>query len=124
MKINKISHPELKDHINMTYLYSENKNQEMIDKTDNLIKNYLASNIFIISTENSKAVKIPYGNHGEYVIPIFTDQKEYERGQEYFRLNDMDENKDYKIGKLKRIDDPKFLGYLINIASASYITLF
>ena len=68
-------------------------------------------------------VTIPYGNDGYFVIPIFTDLAEYERGMEYYRLNEMDENKDFKIGKIEKIDNPNFLGYLINIASVSYITL-
>ena len=46
----------------------------------------------------------------------------YKRGMEYYELNDMDKNKDYTIGKIEKIDDPNFLGYLINIASVSYIT--
>ena len=37
----------------------------------------------------------------------------------------MDENKEYILGKLdyfkKLKEDPKFLGYLVNISSASYI---
>ena len=66
---------------------------------------------------------IPYGNDGKFVIPIFTDLLEYERGMEYFRLNEMAENKDYAIEKIEKIDDSNFLGYLINIASVSYITL-
>ncbi len=123
MKIEEITHPQLKQHINMSYLYGENQNEEMIKKTDELIKQYLKENIFIVSSKNSKNITIPYGNDGEYVIPIFTDLIEYERGMEYFRLNEMD-YKDYSIKKIEKIDDPKFLGYLINIASSSYITLF
>ena len=42
---------------------------------------------------------------------------------EYYDLNEMSENKDYVIKKIEKIDDPNFLGYLINIASVSYITL-
>lgn len=123
MKIEEIKHPELKQLINMIYLHEENNNQKMIEKTDEEIKNYLGTNSFIISTENDKTVTIPYGNDGNYVIPIFTDQREYERGMEYYQLNEMDENKDYTIKKIEKIDDPNFLGYLINIASTSYITL-
>lgn len=124
MKIENIEHSELKQHITISYMHGENNNQEMIEKTDRLIKQYLAENQFIISVENNEPVKIPYGNDGYYVIPIFTDLTEYERGMEYYRLNEMDENKDYIIKKIEKIDDPNFLGYLINIASVSYITRF
>ena len=122
MKIEDIKHPELKQLINMSYLHGENENHEMIEKTDNEIKEYLSKNTFIVSTENNEALTIPYANDGQYVIPIFTDLLEYERGMEYYRLNEMDENKDYEIKKIEKIDDPNFLGYLINIASVSYIT--
>ena len=122
MKIEDIKHPELKQLINMSYLHGENENHEMIEKTDLEIKDYLSKNIFIISTENNKLLTIPYANDGQYVIPIFTDLAEYEHGMEYYRLNEMDENKDYSIKKIEKIDDPNFLGYLINIASVSYIT--
>ena len=44
---------------------------------------------------------------------------------EYFRLNEMDENKEYVIEKLdyykKLKEDPNFLGYIVNIARISYI---
>ena len=123
MKIEDIKHPELKQLINMSYLHGENDNQKMVEKTDCEIKDYLSENTFIISTENNDLLTIPYGNDGKFVIPIFTDLLEYERGMEYFRLNEMDENKDYTIEKIEKIDDPNFLGYLINIASVSYITL-
>ena len=122
MKIEDIKHPELKQLINMSYLHEENKNQKMIDKTNEEIREYLRNNIFIISSENDEFFTIPYGNDGEYIIPIFTDLLEYERGMEYYDLNDMSENKDYMIKKIEKIDDPNFLGYLINIASVSYIT--
>ncbi|WP_407432570.1 hypothetical protein [Methanobrevibacter sp.] len=123
MKIEDIKHPELKQLINMSYLHGENENHEMIEKTDLEIKDYLSKNTFIVSTENNETLTIPYANDGQYVIPIFTDLVEYERGMEYYRLNEMDENKDYTIKKIEKIDDPNFLGYLINIASVSYITL-
>ena len=123
MKIEDIKHPELKQSIQMIYLHEENGNQEMIEKTDEEIRDYLSDNLFIISTENDEPVTIPYGNDGHYVIPIFTDSLEYERGMEYYQLNEMDKNKDYSIEKIEKIDDPNFLGYLINIASTSYITL-
>ena len=122
MKAEEIKHPELKQLINMSYLHGENNNQEMIEKTDSQIKEYLSKNIFIISSKNDELFTIPYGNDGEYVIPIFTDLREYERGMEYYDLNEMSENKDYVIKKIEKIDDPNFLGYLINIASVSYIT--
>ena len=123
MKAEDIKHPELKQLINMSYLHGENNNQKMIEKTDEEIKEYLSENIFIISGNQYELFTIPYGNDGEYVIPIFTDLLEYERGMEYYDLNEMSENKDYVIKKIEKIDDPNFLGYLINIASVSYITL-
>ena len=123
MKAEDIKHPELKQLINMSYLHGENNNQKMIEKTDEEIKEYLSENTFIISSNKSEFFTIPYGNDGEYVIPIFTDLLEYERGMEYYDLNEMSENKDYVIKKIEKIDDPNFLGYLINIASVSYITL-
>lgn len=122
MRIEDIKHPELKQLINMSYLHGENENHEMIEKTDIEIKDYLSKNTFIVSSENNEPLTIPYANDGQYVIPIFTDLVEYERGMEYYRLNEMDENKDYTIKKIEKIDDPNFLGYLINIASVSYIT--
>ena len=123
MKAEDIKHPELKQLINMSYLHGENNNQKMIEKTDDEIKEYLSENIFIISGNQDELFTIPYGNDGEYVIPIFTDLLEYGRGMEYYDLNEMSENKDYVIKKIEKIDDPNFLGYLINIASVSYITL-
>ena len=123
MKAEDIKHPELKQLINMSYLHGENNNQKKIEKTDEEIKEYLSENTFIISSNKNEFFTIPYGNDGEYVIPIFTDLLEYERGMEYYDLNEMSENKDYVIKKIEKIDDPNFLGYLINIASVSYITL-
>ena len=123
MKAEDIKNPELKQYITMSYMHEENNNSEMVEKTNTQIKEYLKDNDFIISIENNELVTIPYGNDGYFVIPIFTDLAEYERGMEYYRLNEMDENKDFKIGKIERIDNPNFLGYLINIASVSYITL-
>ena len=121
MKAEDIKHPELKQLINMSYLHGENNNQEMIEKTDSQIREYLSKNIFIISSKNDELFTIPYGNDGEYVIPIFTDLREYERGMEYYDLNELD-NDEFIIEKIEKIDDPNFLGYLINIASVSYIT--
>jgi hypothetical protein len=123
MKAEDIKNPELKQYITMSYMHEENNNSEMVEKTNKQIKEYLKDNDFIISTENGELVTIPYGNDGYYVIPIFTDLAEYERGMEYYELNEMDENKDFILGKIEKIDDPNFLGYLINIASVSYITL-
>ena len=125
MKIEEIKNPELKNHINMIYLHGENKNQKAIDKTEDEIKEYIRENYLIISIEDGKPVKIPYGNDGEYVVPVFTDYQEYILGMQYFSLNVMDENKEYIIEKLdyfkKLKDDPNFLGYLVNIARVSYI---
>mgnify|MGYP000005007410 FL=1 len=129
MKIEEIEHHDLKNYINAIYLHGENKNKEAIEKTEEQIKEYLNSHEFIISIENKKPIKIPYGliEDEKYVVPIYTDLKEYEKGLEYYSLNEMDENKDYEIKKLceyKKInEDPNFLGYLINMASVSYITL-
>ena len=125
MKLEEIKHPELKNHINMIYMHSENQNQEAIKRTEQQIREYISDNEFIISTENNEPVKIPYGNDGKYIVPIFTDALEYKNGMQYFSLNVMDENKEYIIEKLdyfkKLKDDPNFLGYIVNIARVSYI---
>jgi len=125
MKIEDIKHPELKNHINMIYMHGENQNQKAIEKTEDEIRQYIRDKYFIISTEDSKPVKIPYANDGEYLVPIFTDEAEYINGMQYFSLNVMDENKDYIIEKLdyfkKLKEDPNFLGYIVNIARVSYI---
>lgn len=125
MKIEEIKHPDLKSHINMIYMHGENDNQEAIDRTEAEIKDYIKDKYFIISTENNKPVKIPYGNGGNYIVPIFTDALEYKNGMQYFSLNVMDENKDFIIEKLdyfkKLKEDPNFLGYIVNIARVSYI---
>ena len=125
MKIEEVNHPELKNHINMIYMHGENQNQEAIERTEMEIKEYISDKEFIISIEDGKPVKIPYGNDGQYIVPIFTDALEYEIGMQYFSLNVMDENKDYIIEKLdyfkKLKEDPNFLGYLVNIARVSYI---
>ena len=125
MKLEEINHPELKNHINMIYMHGENQNQEAIEKTEQEIKEYISDKEFIISIEDGEPVKIPYGNDGKYVVPIFTDALEYKNGMQYFSLNVMDENKEYIIEKLdyfkKLNDDPNFLGYLVNIARVSYI---
>ena len=125
MKLEEVRHPELKNHINMIYMHSENQNQEAIERTENEIKEYISDKEFIISIEDNEPVRIPYGNDGKYIVPIFTDALEYENGMQYFSLNVMDENKEYIIEKLdyfkKLKEDPNFLGYLVNIARVSYI---
>ena len=125
MKIEDINNPELKNHINMIYMHSENQNQKAIDETEEKIRNYIKENYLIISVEDGKPVKIPYANDGEYLVPAFTDEHEYIMGMQYFSLNVMDENKEYVIEKLdyfkKLKEDPNFLGYIINIARVSYI---
>ena len=125
MNIEEITHPDLKNYINLAYMQSENGNEEAILKIEADMKEYINENVFIISIENNEPVKIPYGNDGDYVVPIFTDKREYTLGMQYFSLNVMDENKEYIIEKLdyfkKLKDDPNFLGYLVNISSVSYI---
>ena len=125
MKIEEIKHPELKNHINMIYMHGENENQKAIEKTESEIKEYIKDKEFIISIEDGEPVKIPYGNDGNYLVPIFTDALEYKNGMQYFSLNVMDENKEYVIEKLdyfkKLKEDPNFLGYIVNIARVSYI---
>jgi len=100
MKIEDIKHPEFKNQINMIYMHGENQNQEAIEKTEQEMKEYIKDNYFIISVEDGEAVTIPYGNDGQYVVPIFTDELEYKNGMQYFSLNVMDENKSYIIEKL------------------------
>lgn len=125
MKIEEISHPELKNYINLAYMQGENGNQEAVLKIEEDMKEYLKDNVFIISVEDNEPVKIPYGNDGDYIVPIFTDQREYDMGMQYFSLNEMAENKDYVIEKTdyfkKLKEDPNFLGFLVNISSVSYI---
>ena len=125
MKLEEIKNPEFKNLINLAYMQGENNNQEAIDKIELQMKEYVKENPLIISIEDSKPVKIPYGNHDEYIVPVFTDEREYTLGMQYFSLNVMDENKKYIIEKLdyfkKLKEDPKFLGFLVNISSVSYI---
>ena len=125
MKIEEITHPELKNYINLAYMHGENENQEVVQKIEENMKEYLKDNVFIISIENNEPVKIPYGNDGDYIVPIFTDKREYDMGMQYFSLNEMAENKDYIIEKTdyfkKLKEDPNFLGFLVNISSVSYI---
>ena len=125
MKLEEIKHPDLKNYINLVYMQGENNNHEAILKLEQQIKDYIKNNEFIIIIEDNKPVKIPYGNDGEYVTPIFTDEREYILGMQYFSLNVMDENKEYIIEKLDYFknlkSDINFLGYLVNISSSSYI---
>ena len=125
MKLEEIENPELKNYINLVYMQGENENYDAISELEEKIKEYIKANPLIISVENDKAVKIPYGNDGEYVVPVFTDKREYTLGMQYFSLNVMDENKEYIIEKVdyfkKLKEDPNFLGYLVNISSVSYI---
>ena len=125
MKIEEISHPELKNYINLAYMQGENGNQEAVLKIEEDMKEYLKDNVFIISIEDNEPVKIPYGNDGDYIVPIFTDKREYDMGMQYFSLNEMAENKDYIIEKTdyfkKLKEDPNFLGFLVNISSVNYI---
>lgn len=125
MKLEEIKNPEFKNLINFAYMQCENNNQEAIEKIEQDMKEYIKENPLIISIEDSEPVKIPYGNEDEYIVPVFTDEREYILGMQYFSLNVMDENKEYIIEKLdyfnKLKKDPKFLGFLVNISSASYI---
>lgn len=125
MKLEEIKNPEFKNLINLAYMQGENNNQEAIEKIEQDMKEYIKENPLIISIEDNEPVKIPYGNEDEYIVPVFTDEREYILGMQYFSLNVMDENKEYIIEKLdyfnKLKKDPKFLGYLVNISSASYI---
>ena len=126
MKLEEITHPKLKNYINLVYMQGENNNLEAIQKIEKDIEEYIKEAYFIISIEDNNTVKIPYGNDGEYVCPIFTDKREYTLGMQYFSLNVMDENKEYVIEKLDKFNkklksDPNFLGYLVNISSVSYI---
>ena len=109
----------------MIYMHGENQNKKAIDKTEAEIKEYIQNKEFIISVEDEKPLKIPYANDGEYLVPIFTDEKEYLIAMDYFSLNDMSENNEYIIEKLdyfkKLKEDPNFLGYIVNIARVSYI---
>lgn len=94
-------------------------------KVNNEIREILESSELLTVTEEKKLIKIPYGNDGDFVIPVFSDEKELEKGLEYFRLNEMIENKTAKTVKLeyfKKIkENPNFLGLLIDIATVSYI---
>ena len=125
MKLEEIKHPEFKNMINLAYMQGENGNEEAILKIEQDMKGYIQDNQFIISIEDNEPVKIPYGNDDEYIVPIFTDEREYTLGMQYFSLNVMDDNKEYIIEKLdyfkKLKEDPNFLGYLVNISSVSYI---
>ena len=125
MKLEEIKNPEFKNLINLAYMQGENGNEEAIIKIEQDMKEYIQENELIISVEDDEAVKIPYGNDDDYIVPVFTDKREYTLGMQYFSLNVMDENKDYIIEILdyfkKLKEDPKFLGFLVNISSVSYI---
>lgn len=125
MKLDEIKNPEFKNYINLAYMQGENNNMQAIEKIEEDMKEYIKNNYFIISIEDDKPVKIPYGNDDEYIVPVFTDKREYVLGMQYFSLNVMDENKEFIIEKLDYFNqlkqDSKFLGYLVNISSVSYI---
>lgn len=125
MKIEDIKNPEIKGQIQLAYLHGENSNQEGIDKVNQKMQDLISDSQLITVKENESFVKIPYGNDGDYVIPVFTDKQELEKGMEYFRLNDMKENKIPETASVKDFkkikDNPNFLGLLINIATVSYI---
>lgn len=116
---------EIKNKIQLAYLYGENNNIKACEKINKEIKELLKEIKLITVEEDEKYTKIPYGNDGDFIIPVFTDKKELEKGLEYFRLNEMSENKVPKIVDIdyfKKIkDNPNFLGLLINIATVSYI---
>lgn len=115
----------IKNKIELAYLHGENNNEKEVKKVNNEIRKILESSELLTVTEEKKLIKIPYGNDGDFVIPVFSDEKELEKGLEYFRLNEMIENKTAKTVKLeyfKKIkENPNFLGLLINIATVSYI---
>ncbi len=119
---------DIKHKIELAYLHEENNNKEAVKKINNEIKELLKKSQLITLTEEEKLIKIPYGNDGDFIIPVFSDEKELEKGMEYFRLNEMVENKTTKTVKLeyfKKIkENPNFLGLLINIATVSYIINF
>lgn len=116
---------DIKNKIELVYLHEENNNEKEVKKVNNEIREILESSELLTVTEEKKLIKIPYGNDGDFVIPVFSDEKELEKGLEYFRLNEMIENKTAKTVKLeyfKKIkENPNFLGLLIDIATVSYI---
>lgn len=116
---------DIKHKIELAYLHEENNNKEAVKKINNEIKELLKKSQLITLAEEEKLIKIPYGNDGDFIIPVFSDEKELEKGMEYFRLNEMVENKTTKTVKLeyfKKVkENPNFLGLLINIATVSYI---
>lgn len=125
MEIEDIGNPEIKSQIRMAYLHGENNNMEAIDRTNESIVEMLRESSLITVTENDDYVRIPYGNDGDFVVPIFTDKGELEKGLEYFRLNEMKKNKVPQVVEVdyfeKINDNPNFLGLLINIATLCYI---
>ncbi len=116
---------DIKNKIELVYLHEENNNEKEVKKVNNEIREILESSELLTVTEEKKLIKIPYGNDGDFVIPVFSDENELEKGLEYFRLNEMIENKTAKTVKLeyfKKIkENPNFLGLLIDIATVSYI---
>lgn len=116
---------DIKNKIELAYLHEENNNEKEVKKVNNEIREILESSELLTVTEEKKLIKIPYGNDRDFVIPVFSDEKELEKGLEYFRLNEMIENKTAKTVKLeyfKKIkENPNFLGLLIDIATVSYI---
>lgn len=124
MDIENINNQEIKKHINMIYLHEENGNETKIAEEFDALKEELSKATFISVKEDGEFVKIPHGLDNDYLIPIFLDLSEYERGMEYFRLNEMDKNKQMTIEtvdsykKIKK--DPNFLGFVIDIANLNY----
>jgi hypothetical protein len=124
MDAENIKNQEIKNHINMIYLHEENGNEEKIIKEREALKESLSKSTFISVKEDGKFVKIPYGLEDKYLIPIFLDLREFERGIEYFRLNEMDKNKEMTVETVdsyKKIkEDPNFLGFVVDIANLNY----
>lgn len=116
---------DIKHKIQLAYLHGENNNEKEVKKINNEFRELLKKSELLTVIEEEKLIRIPYGNDGDFVIPVFSDKKELEKGLEYFRLNEMAENKTPKTVKIeyfKKIkENPKFLGLLINIATVSYI---
>lgn len=67
---------DIKNLITMAYLHGENNNQIEINKINKQIQTLLKENPLITVKESQKLVKIPYGNDGEYIIPIFSSEEE------------------------------------------------
>lgn len=125
MNLNDVNNEELKNNINLAYLYGENNNHEKISEINEKISKNISENMLITIKEDDEYLKIPYGNNNEFIIPIFTDEQQLNLGMDYFKLNDMEKNKTPSIVETKEFEkikeNPNFLGLLINIASVSYI---